>query len=111
MLELVAGDEPARGWFAGRIALPDYDTVSDLPAERDLCVGDFAFHLPDDTVRLHYFGPAHYDGDIVVRLEKRKVAFLGDLLFHNRFPWLLATAISTASSRRSAACSCSMSRW
>jgi cyclase len=39
-------------------------------------------------VRLHYFGPAHCDGDIVVHLEKRKVAFLGDLLFHNRFPWL-----------------------
>src|ERR1700730_7706435 len=46
------------------------------------------FHLPDDTVRLHYFGPAHCDGDIVVHLEKRRVAFLGDLLFHGRFPWL-----------------------
>jgi cyclase len=48
----------------------------------------FAFHLPDDTVHLRYFGPAHCDGDIIVHLERRKVAFLGDLLFQNRFPWL-----------------------
>jgi cyclase len=87
VLELVANDEPARRWFAGRIALPDYDTVVIRPPSETFA-GDFAFHLPDDTVRLHYFGPAHCDGDIVVHLEKRKVAFLGDLLFHNRFPWL-----------------------
>jgi glyoxylase-like metal-dependent hydrolase (beta-lactamase superfamily II) len=87
VLELVADDEPARRWFAGRIALPDYDTMVIRPPGETFA-GDFAFHLPDDTVRLHYFGPAHCDGDIVVHLEKRKVAFLGDLLFHGRFPWL-----------------------
>src|SRR6202023_2960840 len=87
VLELVADDAPARRWFAGRIALPDYDTVAIRPPTETFA-GDFAFHLPDDTVRLHYFGPAHCDGDIVVHLEKRRVAFLGDLLFHGRFPWL-----------------------
>jgi cyclase len=87
VLELVAGDEPARRWFAGRISLPDYDTMVIRPPSETFA-GDFAFHLPDDTVRLHYFGPAHCDGDIVVHLERRKVAFLGDLLFHGRFPWL-----------------------
>jgi glyoxylase-like metal-dependent hydrolase (beta-lactamase superfamily II) len=87
VLELIAPDAAAQRWFAGRIALPDYDTVVIRPPTETFA-GDFAFHLPDDTVRLHYFGPAHCDGDIVVHLEKRKVAFLGDLLFHNRFPWL-----------------------
>jgi cyclase len=87
VLELVADDEPARRWFADRIGLRDYDTVAIRPPDETFA-GDFAFHLPDDTVRLHYFGPAHCDGDIVVHLEKRKVAFLGDLLFHGRFPWL-----------------------
>jgi cyclase len=87
VLELVADDEPARTWFAGRIGLSDYDTVVIRPPDETFA-GDFAFHLPDDTVRLHYFGPAHCDGDIVVHLEQRKVAFLGDLLFHGRFPWL-----------------------
>jgi cyclase len=87
VLELVAHDAAARQWFAGRIGLADYDTVAIRPPDETFA-GDFAFHLPDDTVRLHYFGPAHCDGDIVVHLEKRKVAFLGDLLFHGRFPWL-----------------------
>ena len=87
VLELLADDTPAQRWFAGRIGLADYDTVTIRPPDETFA-GDFAFHLPDDTVRLHYFGPAHCDGDIVVHLEKRKVAFLGDLLFHGRFPWL-----------------------
>ena len=87
ILELVPEHDPARRWFIGRISAPDYDTVTIRPPTETFA-GEFAFHLPDDTVRLHYFGPAHCDGDIVVHLEKRKVAFLGDLLFHNRFPWL-----------------------
>ena len=87
ILELVPDGDPARRWFEGRIGLPDYDTMVIRPPSETFA-GDFAFHLPDDTVRLHYFGPAHCDGDIVVHLEKRKVAFLGDLLFHGRFPWL-----------------------
>jgi glyoxylase-like metal-dependent hydrolase (beta-lactamase superfamily II) len=87
ILELVPDGDPARRWFEGRISLPDYDTVVIRPPTETFA-DRFAFHLPDDTVRLHYFGPAHCDGDIVVHLEKRKVAFLGDLLFHGRFPWL-----------------------
>ena len=87
ILELVPDGDPARRWFEGRISLPDYDTVVIRPPNETFA-DRFAFHLPDDTVRLHYFGPAHCDGDIVVHLEKRKVAFLGDLLFHGRFPWL-----------------------
>jgi cyclase len=87
ILELVPEHDPARRWFEGRIAASDYDTVVIRPPNETFA-GDFAFHLPDDTVRLHYFGPAHCDGDIVVHLERRRVVFLGDLLFHNRFPWL-----------------------
>jgi len=87
ILELVPDHDPARRWFEGRIAAADYDTVVIRPPNETFA-GEFAFHLPDDTVRLHYFGPAHCDGDIVVHLERRRVVFLGDLLFHNRFPWL-----------------------
>ena len=87
ILELVPDGDPARRWFESRISLPDYDTVLIRPPSETFA-DSFAFHLPDDTVRLHYFGPAHCDGDIVVYLERRKVAFLGDLLFHGRFPWL-----------------------
>ena len=87
ILELVPEEDPRRRWFEGRISLPDYDPVVIRPPSETFA-DRFAFHLPDDTVHLHYFGPAHCDGDIVVHLEKRRVAFLGDLLFHRRFPWL-----------------------
>jgi cyclase len=87
ILELVPDGDPARRWFEDRISLPDYDTVVICPPSETFA-DSFAFHLPNDTVRLLYFGPAHCDGDIVVHLERRKVAFLGDLLFHGRFPWL-----------------------
>src|SRR5215471_15822796 len=87
ILELVPEGDPGRAWFRNRIGTPDYDTVVIRPPSATFA-DSFAFHLPDDIVRLHYFGPAHCDGDIVVHLENRKVAFLGDLLFHNRFPWL-----------------------
>jgi cyclase len=87
ILELVPEGDPARAWFANRIGTPDYDTVVIRPPTETFA-DSFAFHLPDDTVHLRYFGPAHCDGDLIVYLEKRKVAFLADLLFQNRFPWL-----------------------
>jgi glyoxylase-like metal-dependent hydrolase (beta-lactamase superfamily II) len=87
ILELVPEGDPARTWFANRIGTPDYDTVVIRPPSETFA-DSFAFHLPDEIVHLRYFGPAHCDGDIIVHLEKRKVAFLGDLLFQNRFPWL-----------------------
>ncbi|MBV9427522.1 MAG: MBL fold metallo-hydrolase [Bradyrhizobiaceae bacterium] len=87
ILELVPEADPARAWFVNRIGTPDYDTVVIRPPSETFA-DSFTFHLPDDTVHLRYFGPAHCDGDIIVHLEKRKVAFLGDLLFQNRFPWL-----------------------
>ncbi len=87
VLELVPADDPARRWFEGRIALPDYDTV-EVVAPTETFADEFAWHLPRETVRLRYFGPAHCDGDIVVHLVRAKTVFLGDLLFHGRFPWL-----------------------
>ena len=87
ILELVPEGDPARAWFANRIGTPDYDTVVIRPPSETFA-DRFAFHLPDDNVHLRYFGPAHCDGDVIVHLEKRKVAFLADLLFQNRFPWL-----------------------
>jgi cyclase len=87
ILELVPDGDPARTWFANRIGTPDYDTVVIRPPSETFA-DSFAFHLPNDVVHLRYFGPAHCDGDVIVHLEKRKIAFLADLLFQNRFPWL-----------------------
>jgi cyclase len=39
-------------------------------------------------LRAEYWGPAHCNGDLIVYLPRQKIAFLGDLLFDGRFPWL-----------------------
>jgi cyclase len=87
LFELVPENDPAQVWFHQRIALPDYATLTIAPPTATFA-DHFIFHLPNETIHLDYWGPAHCDGDIVVSLEKSKVVFLGDLLFHGRFPWL-----------------------
>ena len=87
IFELVPEHDPAQSWFKGRISLPDYDTIVIAPPTETFA-DQFTYHLPHDTVRLRYFGPAHCDGDIIVHLEQSKVVFLGDLQFYGRFPWL-----------------------
>lgn len=87
LLELVPEDDPAQSWFRDRISRPDYDKVVIAPPTETFA-DELTFHLPRETVHLRYWGAAHCDGDIVVHLEKSKVVFLGDLMFHGRFPWL-----------------------
>ncbi len=87
LFELVPENDPAQAWFRQRIGLEDYDTMTIAPPTETFA-DHFTFHLPRDTMHLDYWGPAHCDGDIVVSLVKSKVVFLGDLLFHGRFPWL-----------------------
>ena len=87
LFDLVPETDPAQAWFRQRIGLPDYDTMTIAPPTETFA-DHFTFHLPDDTMHLNYWGPAHCDGDLVVSLVKSKVVFLGDLLFHGRFPWL-----------------------
>jgi glyoxylase-like metal-dependent hydrolase (beta-lactamase superfamily II) len=87
IMDLAPDGDPAQAWFKQRISMPDYDTVTILPPTQTFA-DQFSFYLPDEIVHLHYWGPAHCDGDIIVHLEKAKVVFLGDLLFHGRFPWL-----------------------
>jgi cyclase len=81
--ELVPKEQ--RAWFIQRVngsaaivVKPPSDTFAD---RRE-------FRLPADILRMEYWGPEHCDGDIVVHLEGAGVIFLGDLLFHGRFPWL-----------------------
>lgn len=87
LLELVPPADPALEWFRQRISGPDYRDVRITPPTETFA-DTFEFALPDDSVRLHYWGPAHCDGDIVIHLVQRKVVILGDLLFCGRFPWM-----------------------
>lgn len=85
--ELIGDDKNAAQWFANRFAFPVYDTLRIVPPNQTFA-DRYAFSVPNDSVRLEYFGPAHCDGDIIVVLPRAKVAFLSDLLFFGRFPWL-----------------------
>lgn len=87
LFELVPLDDPGQAWFRQRIGLPDYDRMVIAPPTETFA-DTFEFVLADDVVRCHYWGPAHCDGDITVHFLKRKVIFLGDLLFYRRFPWM-----------------------
>jgi len=76
--------EADRTWFIERVGGTSPLTVrppTETFADR------IAIRLPDDTMRIDYWGPAHCDGDLIVYLEKSRVAFLGDLFFNGRFPW------------------------
>lgn len=87
LLELVPPGTPALDWFRQRISGPDYHDMRIAPPT-EIFADRFEFLLPDEVVRLNYWGPAHCDGDIVVHLVQRKVVILGDLLFCGRFPWM-----------------------
>jgi len=87
LFDLVPENDPAQAWFRQRIGLPDYDTMIIAPPTQTFA-DHFTLHLRNDTMHADYWGPAHCDGDIVISLSRSKVAFLGDLLFYGRFPWL-----------------------
>lgn len=84
--DLVRPGSEDEAWFARRLSGPDYDTII-LQAPSETFADRLAFRLPDDELRAEYWGPAHCDGDLVLSLARRKVAFLGDLMFFGRFPW------------------------
>lgn len=85
--ELVTPGSAEEAWFVTRMSGPDYDSIA-LWAPTRTFSDSFCFYRPGDRLRLDYWGPAHCDGDTVVWLEAARVAFLGDLMFHGRFPWL-----------------------
>lgn len=42
----------------------------------------------NEIISLHYFGPAHTDGDSIIHFENANVAHMGDLMFNRRFPYI-----------------------
>ncbi|HSI62562.1 MAG TPA: MBL fold metallo-hydrolase [Candidatus Saccharimonadia bacterium] len=45
-------------------------------------------HLNGEVIRLVPVAPAHTDGDVLVHLEKANVLHLGDVFFHNLYPFI-----------------------
>ena len=64
------------------------------------------FHVPDitfgeegwsakvhkETIKAHYFGPAHTNGDSLIHFEKANIVHMGDLVFNRRHPYIDKTA-------------------
>jgi glyoxylase-like metal-dependent hydrolase (beta-lactamase superfamily II) len=42
----------------------------------------------DETIRLHYRGPAHTGGDAVIVFENANVVHVGDLVFNRAYPFI-----------------------
>lgn len=47
-----------------------------------------ALRLGERKIDLHYFGAGHTDNDIIVHLPDENVVHTGDLLFHERYPFV-----------------------
>ena len=84
---LVPPDDPLEQWLLKRVSGPGYDTIELIgPSET---FGDrMVFQRPEGALYADYWGPAHCDGDLILHIPRQKIAFLGDLLFVGRFPWL-----------------------
>lgn len=46
----------------------------------------------NETIRMHYFGAGHTNGDSIVHFENANIAHMGDLLFNGRYPFVDASA-------------------
>jgi cyclase len=44
--------------------------------------------LGKETVKAHYFGPAHTNGDAIIHFENANIAHMGDLLFNQLAPYI-----------------------
>lgn len=42
--------------------------------------------LGKETIKMHYFGAGHTNGDSIIHFERANVAHCGDLVFNRRFP-------------------------
>lgn len=41
-----------------------------------------------ESIKAHYFGPAHTNGDAIIHFEHANIAHMGDLLFNRRYPFV-----------------------
>lgn len=46
----------------------------------------------DEKIKLHYFGPAHTDGDALIHFENANIIHMGDLINNRRYPYIDRTA-------------------
>lgn len=45
-----------------------------------------------ESIKTHYFGPGHTNGDAIIHFEHANIAHMGDLVFNRRHPYIDRTA-------------------
>jgi glyoxylase-like metal-dependent hydrolase (beta-lactamase superfamily II) len=85
--ELIPRDSPLEQWFFERFDTAAYKDMTLVGPS--VCFDNvMSFQLDEGIIHAEYWGPGHCDGDVIIHLPIQKIAFLGDLLFVGRFPWL-----------------------
>lgn len=72
------------------IAQANAAATTKLPLPNETFSKDLTLFVGDREVQLHYFGPAHTNGDIVIYIPSEKAAIVGDLVFVGRDPLIHA---------------------
>jgi cyclase len=85
--ELVAPGSPDEAWFRQRVGGPEYDEIT-LKQPTEWFADRYTASLPGGLLHVEYWGPSHCDDHVVAWIDSARIAFLGDLLFVGRFPWL-----------------------
>ena len=44
--------------------------------------------VDNETIKAHYFGAGHTNGDSLIHFEKANVLHMGDLMFNRRYPYI-----------------------
>jgi len=72
---------------------PDYGHVEVRPPDVTF-TGSMTLHLAERLVELHYVGPAHTRGDVVVWLPAERTLFAGDIAFAGGQPFLVEGSVA-----------------
>lgn len=49
---------------------------------------NWKYKVGDETIKAHYFGAAHTNGDAMIHFTDQNVVHMGDLVFNRRFPFI-----------------------
>jgi cyclase len=50
------------------------------------------YKIGHESIRTHYFGPAHTNGDAIIHFEHANIAHMGDLMFNRMYPYIDKTS-------------------
>lgn len=49
---------------------------------------DYKYNIGKETIKAHYFGAGHTNGDAMIHFENQNAVHMGDLVFNKRFPYI-----------------------